>query len=117
MKIKSLAFQIFLGLVCGIVVGAIFYQKPGVVTYLKPLGDLFIRLIRMVIVPIVLASIVLGVASLGNVKKVGKLGLKTIFYFEVIVIKCNILFRVKYFQQGSLWIAIDVHTQHLVDFV
>jgi len=103
MKIKSLAFQIFLGLVCGIVVGAIFYQKPGVVTYLKPLGDLFIRLIRMVIVPIVLASIVLGVASLGNVKKVGKLGVKTIFYFEVITTFAIVLglLWANFFQPGA----------------
>lgn len=79
----SLAMQIVIGLILGVIVGAVFYGNPAVETYLKPLGDIFIRLIKMIVVPIVFSSLVVGIAG-GDNKHVGRVGLKTIVYFEII---------------------------------
>ena len=80
----GLAYQILVGLVLGIIVGAIFYGNPAVSTYLQPVGDIFIRLIKMIVVPIVISTLILGVAGTGDMKKLGKLGGKTILYFEIV---------------------------------
>ena len=53
MKKLGLAFQIILGLILGIIIGAIFYGNPVVTSYLQPFGDIFIRLIKMIVIPIV----------------------------------------------------------------
>ncbi|MFC7440784.1 cation:dicarboxylate symporter family transporter [Laceyella putida] len=84
MKKISLAWQIFIGLGLGIAVGAFFYGSPGVETSLKPVGDTFIRLIKMIVIPLVISTIVVGVAGIGDAKKIGTLGGKTILYFELI---------------------------------
>ncbi|WP_339263612.1 cation:dicarboxylase symporter family transporter [Geobacillus sp. FSL K6-3411] len=84
MRKIGLAWQIFIGLILGIVVGAIFYGNPKVATYLQPVGDIFLRLIKMIVIPIVVSSLIVGVANVGDVKKLGKLGGKTIIYFEII---------------------------------
>ncbi|KQX67135.1 MULTISPECIES: cation:dicarboxylate symporter family transporter [unclassified Paenibacillus] len=84
MKKFGLAFQILFGLILGIIVGAIFFGNPTVESYLKPLGDIFIRLIKMIVVPIVVSSLVVGVAGVGDIKRLGKLGGKTILYFEIV---------------------------------
>jgi len=80
----GLAFQIVLGLILGIIVGAIFYGNSTAQSYLKPLGDIFLRLIKMIVIPIVFSALVVGVSSLGDIKKVGKIGAKTLLYFEII---------------------------------
>ena len=67
MKRIGLAWQILIGLALGIAVGAIFFGNQEVVKYLQPIGDIFIRLIKMIVVPIVVASIVVGVAGVGDV--------------------------------------------------
>jgi proton glutamate symport protein len=51
MKKMGLAMQILLGLIVGIIVGAIFYGNPGVEHYLKPIGDIFLHLIKMIVLP------------------------------------------------------------------
>ncbi|MBU7316731.1 cation:dicarboxylate symporter family transporter [Paenibacillus oleatilyticus] len=84
MKKFGLALQIVIGLMLGIAVGAIFYGNPAVETYLKPVGDIFIRLIKMIVVPIVISSLIVGIAGVGDIKKLGKLGGKTILYFEIV---------------------------------
>jgi proton glutamate symport protein len=84
MKRFGLASQIMLGLILGIIVGAVFYGNPKVETYLQPIGDVFLNLIKMIVVPIVISTLVVGVAGTGNFKKLGKLGGKTILYFEFI---------------------------------
>ncbi len=84
MKRFGLAIQILIGLVLGIIVGAVFYGSPTLESYLKPIGDIFIRLIKMIVVPIVVSTLIIGVAGTGDMKKLGKLGGKTILYFEVI---------------------------------
>lgn len=84
MKRIGLAWQILIGLVLGIIVGAIFYGNPQVASYLQPIGDIFLRLIKMIVIPIVISSIIIGVSSVGDTKKLGRLGGKTILYFEII---------------------------------
>lgn len=84
MKKFGLAWQILVGLILGIAVGAIFYGNPEVQTYLQPIGTIFIRLIKMIVIPIVVSSLIVGVAGVGDIKKLGSLGGKTILYFEII---------------------------------
>lgn len=84
MKRFGLAIQIVIGLCLGILVGALFYGNPAVSTYLQPIGDIFIRLIKMIVVPIVISTLIVGVAGVGDVKKLGKIGGKTILYFEIV---------------------------------
>lgn len=84
MKKYGLALQIFTGLILGIVVGALFYGNPSLAGYLQPVGDIFIRLIKMIVLPIVFSSLVVGIAGAGDIKKLGKLGGKTILYFEIV---------------------------------
>lgn len=84
MKKLGLAFQIILGLILGVIVGAIFYGNSVVTSYLQPFGDIFIRLIKMIVVPIVFSSLVVGIAGVGDIKKLGKIGGKTLLYFEVV---------------------------------
>ncbi|CAM5207888.1 Na+/H+-dicarboxylate symporter OS=Ureibacillus acetophenoni OX=614649 GN=SAMN05877842_11471 PE=4 SV=1 [Ureibacillus acetophenoni] len=77
----SLATQILIGLVLGIVVGGIFYGSEQAQSFLQPFGDLFLRLIKLIVVPIVLSSIVVAIAGVGDLKSVGKLGGKSLTYF------------------------------------
>ncbi|GED32512.1 cation:dicarboxylate symporter family transporter [Brevibacillus centrosporus] len=84
MKRFGLAIQIVIGLILGILVGAIFFGNPAVATYLQPIGDIFLRLIKMIVIPIVVATLIVGVAGVGDVKKLGKIGGKTILYFEIV---------------------------------
>ncbi|WP_026691980.1 cation:dicarboxylate symporter family transporter [Peribacillus kribbensis] len=84
MKRIGLAWQIFIGLILGITVGGIFYGNPHVAEYLQPIGNIFIHLIKMIVIPIVVSSLIVGVAGVGDMKSLGKLGGKTILYFEII---------------------------------
>ncbi|MGJ1194322.1 C4-dicarboxylate transporter DctA [Sphingobacterium siyangense] len=77
---KSLYFQVIVGILVGIICG-IYY--PDFAVKLKPLGDAFIKLIKMVIAPLIFSSIVIGIAGMQDTKKVGKVGLTSIIYFEI----------------------------------
>jgi Na+/H+-dicarboxylate symporter len=78
-KIK-LHTKIFIGLILGVVVGLIFGEKAMII---EPVGTIFLRLITMIVVPLVLVSLMLGTASLGDVRKLGRIGIKTIVYFMI----------------------------------
>ena len=80
----TLAYQILLGLVLGIIVGAVFFGNPAVEQYLQPIGTIFINMIKMIVVPIIVSTLILGVAGTGDIKQLGKLGGKTLIYFEVV---------------------------------
>ncbi|MFP3125017.1 cation:dicarboxylase symporter family transporter [Ectobacillus funiculus] len=84
MKKFGLATQIFVALVLGIIVGAVFYGNKTAIAYIVPIGDIFIHAIKMIVMPIVIAALVVAVASVGDMKKLGKLGGKTILYFEIV---------------------------------
>ncbi|TGY90546.1 dicarboxylate/amino acid:cation symporter [Marinicauda algicola] len=85
-------------LVLGVIFGAVLAQIMGgeqaaawLETYVKPVGDLFIRLIRMLIVPLILTTLVSGVVALGDPKKLGSIGLKTIALYFVTTIFANVI--------------------------
>jgi aerobic C4-dicarboxylate transport protein len=76
-----LYIQVLIAIVIGIVLGH-FFPKAGVA--MKPLGDGFIALIKMMIAPIIFCTVVHGIGSMSDLKKVGRVGVKTLFYFEVV---------------------------------
>ena len=77
--LPGLTGQILIGLVAGIVVG---YFWPTVGAATKPLADAFLRLIKMIIAPLVFSTLVVGIAGMGDLKAMGRIGLKAIIYFE-----------------------------------
>ncbi|MEZ0601833.1 C4-dicarboxylate transporter DctA [Paraburkholderia sp. IW21] len=77
---NSLFGRVVIALVAGIVIGAVF---PHFAQSLRPLGDGFLKLIKMVIGPIVFCVVVSGMANAGDLRKVGRVGLKAVVYFEV----------------------------------
>ncbi len=79
--LKILYVQVLIAIAIGILLG-FFY--PNFAVQLKPLGDGFIKLIKMMIAPIIFCTIVTGIAGMQNTKKVGRVGLKAILYFEVV---------------------------------
>src|SRR6266487_2362045 len=79
--LKSLYFQVVMAIVIGIALGI---WLPDFSVQLKPLGDGFIKLIKMMIVPIIFCTIVTGIAGMQNMKAAGRVGLKAIIYFEII---------------------------------
>ncbi|HEX9288827.1 MAG TPA: dicarboxylate/amino acid:cation symporter [Anaeromyxobacteraceae bacterium] len=78
---RSLYLQVITAVIIGALVGH-FYPALG--TQMKPLGDGFIKLVKMLIAPIVFSTVVTGIAKMGDLKKVGRVGLKGIIYFEVL---------------------------------
>jgi len=84
-KKMPLAFWIFIGLVVGVVAGLILIGVPDGVTiaksYIKPWGDIFLNLLKFVVVPIVLFSIASGVISMQDIGRVGSVGVKTVVYY------------------------------------
>jgi len=81
----TLTQQIFIGLALGIVVGAFVEQfHPTWAIYFRPFSQLFLRLIKMVIAPLIFATLVAGIAGAGHFKIVGRMGLRALIYFEVV---------------------------------
>lgn len=84
MKKKKLALstQIFIALILGIIVGILFMSKPDfAVTYIKPFGTIFLNLIKWIVGPLVFFSIMSGVISMKDIKKLGSIGFKTLLYY------------------------------------
>ncbi|MGG6175819.1 glutamate/aspartate:proton symporter GltP [Pantoea allii] len=115
----SLAWQILIALVLGIIVGAVLHNQPEdrewlVNNILSPAGDIFIHLIKMIVVPIVISSLIVGIAGVGDAKKLGRIGFKTILYFEVITTVAIVvgITLANVFQPGT---GIDMSTLATVD--
>ena len=82
MKKKPLALWIFAGLALGIAAGMLLMGRPDIAEiYIKPFGTLFLNLLKFIVVPIVLFSIMNGVISMKDIKKVGSIGGKTVIYY------------------------------------
>jgi aerobic C4-dicarboxylate transport protein len=79
--LNNLTFRVLVAIILGISVGA-FFPETG--AKLKPIGDVFISMIKMVIAPVIFLTIVLGISSMGSLKKVGRVGGKALLYFEVV---------------------------------
>ena len=77
----SLTTQIFIGLILGILVG---WLLPDVGVMLNPGADIFLRLIKTIIAPLVFATLVVGIAGSGSMHAVGRLGVKSLIYFEIV---------------------------------
>jgi len=115
----SLAWQILIALALGIVVGAVLHNQPDdrewlITNVLSPAGDIFIHLIKMIVVPIVISTLIVGIAGVGDAKKLGRIGVKTILYFEVITTVAIVvgITAANVFQPGS---GIDMSSLSKVD--
>jgi aerobic C4-dicarboxylate transport protein len=78
---RLLYVQVLIAVLLGIVIGGLF---PDLGKALKPLGDGFIKLVKMIIAPIIFCTVVHGIASMSDMKKLGRVGVKTLVYFEVV---------------------------------
>lgn len=97
---KSLYFQVIVAIILGICLGV---WQPSLGESMKPLGDGFIKLVKMMIAPIIFVTIVTGIAGMQDTKKVGRVGIKAIVYFEIISTLALIigLIVVNLFQPGA----------------
>ena len=81
MKNSKLTMTIFISLLLGIIVGWAF---PNVAVKTHVLAEVFLRMVKMIIAPLLFATLVVGIAGHGNVKSLGRLGVKTVVYFEIV---------------------------------
>ena len=79
--LNQLWFQVVLGALVGVAIG---YWFPNFGEALKPLGDGFIKLIKMLLAPIIFGTIVVGIAKMGSIKEVGRVGIKALVYFQIV---------------------------------
>ena len=77
----QLYFQVLTAIVVGVLLG---FLRPDLGAQMKPLGDGFIKLIRMIIAPVIFTTVVVGISTMGDIKDLGRIGVKTLLYFEVI---------------------------------
>ncbi|MGL4675960.1 MAG: cation:dicarboxylate symporter family transporter, partial [Wohlfahrtiimonas sp.] len=114
----SLGVQIMIALAFGIIVGSILHGSTNqawvIDNILNPAGQIFIKMIQMIVVPIVISTLIVGIAGVGDTKKLGKLGLKTIIYFEVVTTIAIVLgiFLANVFQPG---VGINMQELSAVD--
>jgi len=78
---RSLYGQVLIATLFGVALGHFF---PAAGASMKPLGDAFIKLVRMIVAPVVFCTVVVGIAGVGDVKAVGKAGILTLIYFEIV---------------------------------
>src|SRR5512146_2728594 len=78
---RDISVQILSEMLLGVLVG---YVWPESAEAMKPLGDLFIKLVRMLVAPIVFCTVVHGIASVGEAKRVGRVAIKSLIYFEIV---------------------------------
>ena len=100
MQGRSLTYWIFFAMLAGFELGV---DKPQFAAHLKVLGDIFLRLIKLIVAPLILGTLVTGIAAHGNLKKVGRIGLKSLVYFEVITTIALVLgiFAINLTQAGA----------------
>lgn len=80
----SLGWRILIGLAVGIILGVIFYKNQGFIVFAQGVGKFFINMISMIVLPIVVTSLTVGIANIGDIHKLGRVGGKTILYFEIV---------------------------------
>src|ERR1700710_2013930 len=77
----NLTVQVLLAITLGVVLGLF---APDTAKAMKPVGDIFINLVKMIIAPVIFLTIVLGIANMSDLKKVGRVGGKALLYFEIV---------------------------------
>jgi len=105
---RDLSFQVVVGMALGVLVGHLFPQYgPSI----RPIGDAFIRLIHMIVGPIIFCSVVAGIAGVGDLKKVGRVAIVALIYFEVVTSIALVigLVSINFFQPG-VGMNVDVST-------
>jgi proton glutamate symport protein len=113
-RVPGVTTQIFIGLFLGIIVG---YVWPSFGVSIKPLADAFLRMIKMIIAPLLFSTLVVGIAGTGDLKAMGRIGLKAIIYFEAATTVALFwgLWLVNWFQPGAgLAVPIGADTGELV---
>ncbi|ATF40900.1 cation:dicarboxylase symporter family transporter [Weissella paramesenteroides] len=80
----GLGWRIVFGLIIGIVLGVLFFKNKMAITAMQNIGTMFIGLIQMIVLPIVVSSLTVGIAKMGDIRKLGRVGLKTLIYFEIL---------------------------------
>jgi aerobic C4-dicarboxylate transport protein len=78
---KVLYVQVLFAIIVGVLLGI---YDPGIATAMKPLGDGFVKLIKMIIAPVIFCTVVAGIAGMQDMKKVGRVGGKALLYFEIV---------------------------------
>ena len=82
---RRFAHSLYLQVLVAVIIGALLgFLSPSLGVAMKPLGDGFIKLVKMLIAPIIFATVVAGIAKMGDLKRVGRIGLKALVYFEVV---------------------------------
>lgn len=105
---KTLFGQVILALIVGVLVGLLW---PGWAVQLKPLGDGFIKLVKMLIPFIVFCVVVHGIAGTGDLRRVGRVGVKALIYFEVVTTLALVLGLVlAYVVQPGVGMNVDPQT-------
>jgi aerobic C4-dicarboxylate transport protein len=79
--VHNLTFQVLVAISLGVLLGLF---APGAAKAMKPVGDTFVNLVKMIITPVIFLTIVLGIASMSDLKKVGRVGGKALLYFEIV---------------------------------
>ena len=79
--LKSLYVQVLIGIAAGVILGFVAPERGAA---MRPLGDGFIKLVKMLIAPIVFSTVVVGIAHMGAMKEVGRIGVRALIYFEVV---------------------------------
>jgi len=113
-RVPGVTTQIFIGLFVGIAIG---YLRPEFGVSIKPLADAFLRMIKMIIAPLLFSTLVVGIAGTGDLKAMGRIGLKAIIYFEAATTIALFwgLALVNWFQPGAgLAVPIGADTGELV---
>ena len=110
----TLGWQILIGLILGIILGLVFYKNTTAITAMQSVGTMFIRLIQMIVVPIVVSCLTVGIANIGDIHKLGRIGGKTILYFEIMTTIAIVLGLIvgNVFHPGDF---INVHSLHATD--
>lgn len=85
---KNMYVQVLIAMLIGITLGVL---KPDLAASMKPLGDGFIKLVKMIIGPVIFLTVVVGIAKMGNLRQVGRIGVKALIYFEVLTTAALIL--------------------------
>jgi len=106
---RQLYFQVLMSIFIGILFGHFF---PDLAVKMKPLGDTFIRLIKMMLPPIVFTTVVTGIAGMNNMRAAGRIGIKALIYFEVVTTLAMIigLLVANYYQPGT---GLNINIQSL----
>ncbi|HWR05110.1 MAG TPA: dicarboxylate/amino acid:cation symporter [Humidesulfovibrio sp.] len=111
---KSLYFQVIMGICIGIALGVFFPGKDGIAAQMKPFGDAFIKMIKMIIAPIIFCTVVVGIAKMGDMGKVGRVGIKAMLYFWTMTLLALVigLVVVNTYQPG-VGMNLDVSTMDM----